>query len=70
MENLSLREVKIPEKTGLIVLAIKKSFSKEFSYNPNSREILQLGDTLIVLGENHQVEKLMVMACDDGSNQT
>lgn len=32
-------------------------------------EILELGDTLIVLGENHQVEKLMIMACDDGSNQ-
>ena len=68
MEGKMLREVKIPEETGLIVLAIRKNMCKEFSFNPNSEELLELGDVLIVLGENDQVERLRAMAWDDGSN--
>lgn len=51
MEGRSLREVKIPEATGLIVLAIKKENAEKFNFNPNSGEILELNDTLIVLGK-------------------
>lgn len=68
MIGKTLREIKIPEQTGLIVLAIKKSSGEEFAFNPNSEETLDLNDILIVLGEDKQVEKLRGMAWDDGSN--
>lgn len=67
MIGRTLRQVKIPEETGLIVLAIKKRLGKEFSFNPNSQEILELDDIIIVLGEDEQVEKLRGIACDDGA---
>ena len=66
MEGKTLRQIKIPEQTGLIVLAIKKSSGEQFAFNPNSEEVLELEDILIVLGEYEQVEKLRKMACDDG----
>lgn len=66
MEGKTLRQIKIPEQTGLIVLAIKKNSGKQFAFNPNSEEVLELDDVLIVLGEYEQVEKLRKIACDDG----
>ncbi len=50
VKNKSLIEAKIPEKTGLIVLAILKKISDEWIFNPNSRKLLKLGDTMVVLG--------------------
>ncbi len=64
----SLKQVKIPEQTGLIVLGIKKNLDEHFAFNPNTEEVLELGDILIVLGADEQVEKLRDMSCDDGSN--
>lgn len=60
----SLKEVKIPEKTGLIVLAIKKHKSEKLSFNPSSDEILKKGDTMVVLGTEEQVNELKQMAND------
>lgn len=60
----SLVEAKIPEKTGLIVLAIKKGNSEELSFNPSSYEILEEGDIMVVLGEEEQVNNLREMAND------
>lgn len=64
--NMTLREIKIPEKTGLIVLAIKKRQSQKLEFNPNSDETLQVGDTMIVLGRQEQVIELRKLACDQG----
>lgn len=63
----SLREVRIPEKTGLIVLAIKKNNTSDLMFNPNSNEILNLGDTLVVLGREDQVLQLRKLANDTGA---
>lgn len=63
----SLKDVKIPEKTGLIVLAIRKTGSEKLQFNPHSDEVLQLGDTMIVLGKQDQVNELRKLACDDGN---
>jgi len=62
--NKSLREVKIPERTGLIILAIKKNNSEKISFNPNSDEILEIGDTMVVLGTEGQVIQLRKIAND------
>ena len=64
--NKSLREIKIPEKTGLIVLAIKKYNSEKLVFNPNSDEILKIGDTMVVLGTEDQVTQLRKIANDIG----
>ncbi|MGM0396736.1 MAG: potassium channel family protein [Bacillota bacterium] len=64
--NKSLRDVRIPEKTGLIVLAIKKISQKKLQFNPHSDELLEVGDTMIVLGTQDQVKKLRRLACDHG----
>jgi voltage-gated potassium channel len=64
--NQTLREVRIPEKTGLIVLAIKKNTHKKLQFNPHSDEVLEVGDTMIVLGTQDQIKTLRRLACDKG----
>ena len=53
-----LSEAKIPDRTGLIVLALNKQGVENFKFNPSSNEILHEGDTMIVLGTNEQVSQL------------
>lgn len=53
-----LFEAKIPEHTGLIVLALKRKGEVGLTFNPNSDETLYVGDTMIVLGTKEQAEKL------------
>jgi len=62
----SLKEAKIPERTGLIVLAIKKYGDKNIMLNPSFDEILEVGDAMIVLGRENQVNQLRKIACDSG----
>jgi voltage-gated potassium channel len=64
----SLKEARIPEKTGLIILAIKRKGRKRLSFNPSSAEVLNAGDTMIVLGKDDQVDAIKKIACD--SNRT
>ncbi len=54
----SLLEAQIPQRTGLIVLAVKRSVNNEWNFNPASSLILEDGDRLIVLGEAEKVGKL------------
>ena len=79
LENLKIKDAKIPEKTGLIVLSIKKaktgqkinsnekadseyvkkSFNdKSMIFNPGPEEILEQGDSMIVLGSADQIKTL------------
>ena len=53
-----LSEAKIPERTGLIVLALKRRIGEEFKFNPGSSEVIKVGDTMIVLGTTEQVGML------------
>ncbi len=56
----TLAEAEIPQKTGLIVLAIKHGGDRgaSFLYNPGSNEMVRAGDTLIVLGGPDQLDSL------------
>lgn len=62
----SLKEAKIPQQTGLIVLAIKESDTILLSLNPSSDEVLKVGDSMIVLGREEQVTLLKEIANDTG----
>jgi voltage-gated potassium channel len=56
----TLAQVRIPEATGLIVIALKKEGSVPggFVFNPVADTELHAGDELIVLGTVEQIEKL------------
>ncbi len=54
--NLSLKKAQIPQKTGVLVVAIKKKSG--FIYNPSSSTNLEPNDTLIGLGKDEQLQKL------------
>jgi len=53
-----LSEAKIPEQTGLIVLALKRKDNAKFKFNPRSNEVIREGDTMVVLGTGEQVDML------------
>ncbi|HFE52964.1 MAG TPA: potassium channel protein [Bacteroidetes bacterium] len=54
----SLRELQIPQRTGLIVLAIRRKSGRRFELNPGPQTVLHAGDRLIVLGEINEVDLL------------
>ena len=58
LENKSLIEAQIPKKTGLIVLAIKKIEDGKMIFNPPIDYTFKIGDVLIVLGRDDQVDSL------------
>lgn len=58
LENISLLDAQIPNKTGLIVLAIKKHEDKQMIFNPPIDYTFKTGDVLIVLGKENQFKKL------------
>ena len=65
--GLMLREAKIPEKTGLIVMSLKKYDKSDMIFNPGPDELLELGDSMIVIGEAEKIKGLMIMAGDSRS---
>lgn len=56
----TLEEARIPQETGLIVIAIGKHTKAglDFSFNPSASTRLEPGDDVIVLGEPAQIEQL------------
>jgi len=66
----SLKDARIPDKTGLVVLALQEKNAKKMSFNPGPDEILREGDSMIVLGTNEQVKKLKELACDHGDRDS
>lgn len=66
MVGKSLKEIRIPERTGLIVLAIKNILTKNMSFNPGSDEIIKIDDSLVVLGKEEQIKLLKDIAKDKG----
>ena len=58
LENKNLIEAQIPKKTGLIVLAIKKIEDGKMIFNPPIDYTFKIGDVLIVLGRDDQVDSL------------
>ena len=66
MIGKTLGEIKVPEKFGLIVLAIKKSMFEKLIFNPGADFIIAKGDNLLVLGREKQVMALREFARDNG----
>lgn len=58
LKGKNLAEAQIPSKTGLTVLAIKKQEDGQFLFNPPVQYTFRLGDVLIVLGREEQVDRL------------
>ena len=54
----TLSEAKIPEQTGLIILALKRKESANFIFNPGSSTVIREGDTMVVLGTAEQADVL------------
>lgn len=63
-----ITDIRIPEKTGLIILGIQKHDSEDILFNPKSDEILEEGDALLVLASTLQVQRLREMAGEPMEN--
>lgn len=66
MIGQTLKDIQIPQKIGLTVLATKKVTDADIQFNPNPNIPFSLGDSLIVLGTMAQIAKLRELADDDG----
>ncbi len=60
VEGLALAEARIPQKTGLVLLAVQREGAgpSEIAFNPGASTRLQAGDAVIVLGDRHQIQQL------------
>jgi voltage-gated potassium channel len=54
----TLKDAEIPQKTGLIVIAVKRATDAQMLFNPSSSTTLQENDQLIVLGDPEKIDKL------------
>ncbi|MFH1810251.1 MAG: potassium channel protein [Pseudomonadota bacterium] len=54
----SLRDLRIGERTGMLVIAVGSPGEEEFEYNPGGQWVLQEGSVLVVIGRGSQAEKL------------
>jgi len=60
----TLADVRIPQTTGLMVIALQRHGQGGQIYNPGPRTVLSEGDVMIVLGQEDQVQKLRRYAAD------
>jgi voltage-gated potassium channel len=59
LAGASLAKAQIPQKTGLIVLALQRSTEPtRYIYNPGPDTTLQEGDVMLVLGRPEQIAQL------------
>jgi voltage-gated potassium channel len=63
--NLSLDECGIGRDLGIIIVAIKQK-TGEMKFNPTFRTAIQVGDTLIAVGETSKLAVLEKMAAKEG----
>lgn len=49
-----LREIAFPERTGLVVIAVRSARTQRYVYNPREGYVVNPGDVLIVIGETSQ----------------
>lgn len=54
----NLRELNLPGKIGLIVVAVKPGDRATFEFNPRADTIIRAGDIIIVLGRLQQLAEL------------
>lgn len=61
----SLRELNLPGKIGLIVVAVKPGNRPTFEFNPRADTIIRVGDIIIVLGRLQQLAELRKLAAPE-----
>lgn len=66
MVGKELRDLRIPDRFGLVVIASKKAGQSSMTLNPKSDLVLHKGDLILVLGDNQQVSALRKIADDTG----
>lgn len=66
MIGKTLRDLRIPDRFGLVVIATKKSGESRMTVNPKSDLVFNEGDLILVLGNDQQVKALKSMAQDPG----
>lgn len=54
----SLAEARVRDASGVLVLAIGKPASSDYIYNPGRDQVLEAGDTLVVLGAMQEIAAL------------
>lgn len=62
INDVSLNTARIPHKTGLVVIALRRQGKGAFIYNPRAEERLAAGDVLMVMGDMRKVLKLRELA--------
>ena len=64
LADQTIQASSIHKKTGLLILAVQdpQHPSDQFIYNPAGSHIIQVGQTLVVIGESAQVAKLQELA--------
>ncbi len=58
LDGVTLSKAEIPKKTGLKVLALKKSGSDKIELNPVGSQVLNANDIMIVIGSEDQIIRL------------
>ncbi|TVP91523.1 potassium channel family protein, partial [Alkalibacterium sp.] len=62
LSHKTLMDANIPEQTDLIIIAIKEEEDDGIVFNPTKDHLLRPGQTLIVLGEDKDLNKLKKLA--------
>jgi len=60
----TLAQADVPDKTGLIIMAINKKDSDKLLLNPGPDYLLREGDSMVVLGQIEQINRLREISCD------
>jgi voltage-gated potassium channel len=61
--GLTLNEAQIPNRTGLVVVAVRTG-EQEFVYNPSGSMTLDVEYALIVIADNEQLQRLHKLTGD------
>ena len=60
--GIKLKESKIRERCGLLIIAIKKRGEALYTYNPSASERIEENDALVALGYREQILELKGLA--------
>jgi voltage-gated potassium channel len=61
--GLSLKEACLPERCGLLIIAIKKRGDHYYTYNPAPGTRIEYDDTLVTIGYRNQIVELEKEVC-------
>lgn len=62
LAGATLAQAQIPQRTGLVIIAIREAEDKSFIYNPKADIKLNINDALVVIGTPEQVATLQKIA--------